>query len=111
VDVSVNIVYISMEVDTGNCYSPSFLCQVFPHPLVTLSSASGPIEVVGEIIVSVIVLNEEYQLPIIICDGVQILSPLLGRPWLDIIIPQWRNMFPRETQPLQVPYRKRIRPW
>ena len=101
VDISVNGKIVSMEVDTGAGASViplQLFLELFPalklsRSCIILTSASGPIQVVGETAVSVRYLGEQHILPLIICKDLPLDTPLMGRPWLDILIPSWREFF------------------
>jgi len=58
-----------------------------------LTSVSGPIKVVGQCNVEVCVKNQNVILPVIVCQTSQQVSALMGRQWLDVIFPTWRNVF------------------
>jgi hypothetical protein len=97
VGVNVSDETLSMEVDTGFTKPVNLCVRLFPkldivESNVILSSATGPIQVIGEVKVLVKVGEKEFNLQLVVCEGVQITSPLLGRPWLDAINPTWRSL-------------------
>ncbi|KAK3910570.1 hypothetical protein KUF71_020384 [Frankliniella fusca] len=89
-----------MEVDCGSGASVISIAEFntrFPglnynSSSVTLKSATSPIEVLGELNVCVLYNNLSFQLPLIICKSIESSLPLLGRPWLDVLSPQWREL-------------------
>ena len=103
--ISVNAQLISMEVDNGagaSLMSLSMFLDLFPtlhlsESSVSLSSASGDLTVCGEVQVSVLHRGQTYSLPLVICDSLQVQYPLLGRPWLDILVPDWRKLLSPTT--------------
>ncbi|KAJ1519211.1 hypothetical protein ONE63_011183 [Megalurothrips usitatus] len=36
--------------------------------------------------------NQEFPLVLFVCQGLTVPFPLFGRPWLDVIVPNWRNL-------------------
>lgn len=103
VDIDINSQTISMEIDTGagvTLIPHQLFLQLFPKLLmvksnITLSSASGPINVIGEAVVSVTMSGKTCNLVLIVCSDVLLQSPLLGRTWLDALFPDWRvNLYP-----------------
>lgn len=102
--VKIYDVNINMEVDTGASVSVmclEFYKQYFSNIPIKLSmlkvkTVSGDhLSVVGEIVVSVSLVQSSliHALPIIIVESKYNFAPLLGRNWLDILLPLWRNSF------------------
>ncbi|KAK3916462.1 hypothetical protein KUF71_006236 [Frankliniella fusca] len=54
-------------------------------------TVSGPITNAGEILVKVKFQNREHMLTLFILDSPSNFTPLLGRVWLDTLIPNWRD--------------------
>ncbi|KAK3932041.1 hypothetical protein KUF71_011369 [Frankliniella fusca] len=98
--IQINGVHLDMEVDCGSGASVISIAEFhtrFPglnynSSSVTLKSATSPIEVLGELNVCVLYNNLSFQLPLIICKSIESSLPLLGRPWLDVLSPQWREL-------------------
>ena len=99
--VSVDGVSLPMEVDTGAgvslipeaLYIEHFSAKPLRRAAINLRGVSGPITVVGVIMVSVIasLLGSPAQLPLVVVADSPLMNPLLGRNWLDVINPQWRS--------------------
>ncbi|KAK3913927.1 hypothetical protein KUF71_004860 [Frankliniella fusca] len=60
---------------------------------VILSALSGIIVNTGEISVKVQLENVVHNLTLITCNHTNEFKPLLGRDWLDVLWPHWRNTF------------------
>lgn len=99
-DISVSSKVIQFEVDTGCGVSVMRAAQfrslfedaVISHSNVALHAVSGPVPVVGQAVVSVNVLAECHELILILCSDDHVLEyPLLGREWLNVINPKWRE--------------------
>ena len=93
---------VQMELDTGagvsiisfKLYSTLFKHIALSQVFVSLNSYSGPIKVYGQIIVDVVYSNSlPIKLPLLVCEASQHVRSLFGRPWLDILMPDWRNAF------------------
>lgn len=100
VDVNVCNCPISMEVDSGagaSIMSLAMFKRLYPTlnlsvSSISLCSASGPLSVIGECVVTVSMFEKLFNLTLVVCTGDQLEVPLLGRPWLDILVPQWRSV-------------------
>ncbi|KAE8741736.1 hypothetical protein FOCC_FOCC012731 [Frankliniella occidentalis] len=68
------------------------LVKLSPSPT-KLSSASGDIRVSGEVNVCVSKNGITKNLCLIVCQDAKLLNPLLGRPWLDALLPGWGDVF------------------
>jgi len=99
--VSVNGRQISMEIDTGSgvtIVSESFCRKVLklklnPSPL-QLKTITSPIEIIGESLVVVQVAGLAPQtLKLYVVNCLVEFLPLMGRDWLDVLIPKWRDNF------------------
>lgn len=96
ISMSICGIIVEFEVDTGSGVSVMSFNQfraLFPNNVIsrsstTLSAVSGPVQVVGETFVD----NHVHKLCLILCSGVQIQYPLLGRSWLDLVFPSWRQV-------------------
>jgi hypothetical protein len=90
---------LTMEVDSRA------VCSIIPDELyqqhfnhvrlckskLQLSTPLGErFQVVGEIQVSVTQVDKRHQLPLVVVHATR-LTPLLGRPWLDVLVPDWRS--------------------
>lgn len=91
---------IRMEVDTGavfslipyHLYTEQFCHIILSESNISLISVTGdPIIVRGEIEVGV--GAGERRLKLVVVDDDRAFVPLLGRAWLDELIPEWRDMF------------------
>lgn len=103
----VNDTSLKMMVDTGATVSlighdvfnrhfkgtPLYRCDV------TLLSVSARITVLGKMHVKVEVQSASHQVELLVCEIPESAVPLMGRPWLDILFPQWRACF---SSPLSV---------
>ncbi|KAK3920686.1 hypothetical protein KUF71_009944 [Frankliniella fusca] len=96
----VNNIPLEMEIDTGSAVSLISLqdfqskfpeCSFSSSSTVLSVANKKPLKVLGELLVTVKCCGVEYKLPLLICDILEI--PLLGRPWLDILVPKWREIF------------------
>lgn len=100
IDFYINGVRLSGEVDTGACVSVidnELYVQKFSHVKLlpvsdtSFSNADGNMcVVVGKINV---VLNFRHDVQIVIIKSQKPIIPLIGRPWLDVLCPDWRNYF------------------
>jgi RNase H-like domain found in reverse transcriptase/Reverse transcriptase (RNA-dependent DNA polymerase)/Integrase core domain/Integrase zinc binding domain len=52
-----------------------------------------PLQVMGQINVTAVIKNTEYRLSLIIIKSEKAFTTLIGRNWLDVIIPDWRDNF------------------
>ena len=101
VKVLVNGKDIVMEVDNGSKHSlitkARFIKMMPGVPYrstsVRVASLSGhSLRAVGESEVVVTDRGRDFHLRFVICDGNEDFIPLLGREWLDAIVPGWREM-------------------
>lgn len=93
---------VDMEVDTGASISviaegmfeklfPNIVCK---QSKLSINSVSGEkLTVKGEILVRVKVNSKIFILPLVIIKSKAVGIPLLGRNWLDKIVPNWRLTF------------------
>ncbi|KAK3930466.1 hypothetical protein KUF71_005200 [Frankliniella fusca] len=91
---------IQFEVDTGagvtvmpiKSFKTLFPDLQLKPSVVQLSALSGEITNTGQILVNVKFRNVLHKLTMITCDHNSDFNPLLGRDWLDVILPQWRSI-------------------
>ncbi|XP_024890191.1 uncharacterized protein LOC112466360 [Temnothorax curvispinosus] len=92
---------IVMEVDSGACKSVMHINdykKLFPSIRVEsvtfkLRVVTGEkVNVIGQITVSVEYQKKIFTLPLVVIDSKTKFTPLLGRNWLDILNPQWRQI-------------------
>ncbi|XP_067629387.1 uncharacterized protein K02A2.6 isoform X1 [Eurosta solidaginis] len=90
-----------MEIDTGACVSVYHIAdysKTFNH--IKMSSISKNLKVitgenvvvVGSVLVDVEFMGKSCNLELVVLDSKSRFDPLLGRNWLDVSVPQWRNM-------------------
>lgn len=93
---------VSMEVDTGACssvislvkYRNSFSYIRLNQVNESFSTVTGQIiKVVGKITVDVVFRTKACKLELIVVDSEREFKPLLGRSWLDVVLPEWKVMF------------------
>lgn len=100
IEVEVNNKVVKFEVDTGAC------CTVMSKSAVKdfgklevsfrddLKSVTGDVvKVIGSTKVDVSYGGRNYSLDLVILDSERMFTPLMGRDWLDVIFPEWRNCF------------------
>jgi len=101
VSLLVSDVKIQFEVDTGagvTLCPQSFFENAFkslrlqPSALI-LQGVSGPIKVVGQVLLKVENPQNHISscLPLVVCESKHLPFPLLGRNWLDVLFPAWRD--------------------
>lgn len=100
VELQVDSTRLKMEVDTGSCVT---VCdyetygQYFAHLKIVsnalpLSVVSGErLNVFGSVNVRVKAKAGEFVLPLVIIRSSKRFTPLLGRDWLEKLIPSWRG--------------------
>lgn len=102
---------ISFEVDTGACatiislgeYQNKFSNKCISKCSNKLLSVTGEsINSLGKIKVDVCFDDCEYKLDIIVIDSERYFKALLGRSWLDALLPNWKNFFIGQCQINQV---------
>lgn len=99
--LSIQSVSVKFEVDTGagaTIMSIAQFSSLFPNvslqsSRVTLHSVNGSITNAGEVTLPVKYANVSSDLTLIVCSNTSDFLPLLGRNWLDVLIPQWRISF------------------
>ncbi|XP_055599174.1 uncharacterized protein K02A2.6-like [Uranotaenia lowii] len=114
VDVVVEGHNIIMEVDTGsavsvmgeNMFQKIFSVNVFKSNRKLVVVNGGKLDVLGEANVWINLNNHIEKLPLVILkENVQRSShnlyPLLGREWLDVFFPRWRDTFARQTSSIK----------
>lgn len=94
---------IQLDFEMVNCASVtvipySVFSQLFPDAHVkesslVLQAISGNIQTAGEVIVLVDFNNKIHKLPIVLSADTPNFMPLMGRNWLDVLMPQWRSIF------------------
>jgi len=102
VDVNVDGKSLLMEVDTGSQVSlihKQQCVQMFPNLEMYSCNLSlkglegGGLQVVGSVIVQVKnTAGKIFSLKLIVCDLGNMFVPLLGREWLDAMVPGWRQV-------------------
>ncbi|KAF2905267.1 hypothetical protein ILUMI_00918 [Ignelater luminosus] len=71
---------VDFEIDSGAWYN--------------LKVVTGEsVKIIGEVKVTVACKNKIYCLPLVILDGSRKFMPLLGRNWLNVLKPNWKNLF------------------
>lgn len=102
VRLPVGSVELSMEVDTGSCvavcdqytYEKFFNQQKLVSCTLPLSVVSGDkLKVLGSVIVRVKVKAGNFSLPLVVVETRKPFTPLLGRNWLNILLPSWQSRF------------------
>lgn len=101
VEVSLDGIKLQVELDTGSAESLMSIeafYVLFPGRDISsstcaLNSASGNIQVRGEVFVLVKFRDKLLSLKLILCSGVLFKFPLFGRSWLDPFVPGWRDQF------------------
>lgn len=102
VNISLENKVMSMEIDTGagvsvcawQDYKKNFAYKRL-HPCdKRLKVISGDqIKVMGQIFLRKVVNGAVFHLPLIVVKTRKPFTPLLGRSWLSILTPDWRNTF------------------
>lgn len=100
---------IQFEVDTGagaTVMSRAQFNSTFPGLVLVpsktiLHSVNGLIVNAGEVAVDVKFNNVISKLVFIVCDNTPHFTPLLGRNWLDVLLPHWRSIL-LQTKPVNV---------
>ena len=101
VDITVSGQVLSMEVDSGagaSVIAYESARELFPalelrQTNIVLDSISSSIEVCGELFVVVTIGTKSFNLSLIVAKNLKSVTPLLGRPWLDVIVANWREIF------------------
>lgn len=102
VELMVNNSKLLMECDTGACaticslntYNDCFsMCRILPDQRKFFVLSGESVGVLGKIKVKVRVSGELLNLWLLIVKSPKNFVPLLGRDWLNIIWPKWRNTF------------------
>ena len=91
---------VIVELDTGTKYSLMHVSQwrrLFNGDVkntnVVLSSLSGhSMKAVGERVVTVIERGKVHRVRLVLCDNSAEFMPLMGREWLDVLVPGWRSV-------------------
>lgn len=92
--------WLKMDLDTGACttaISEAKYFEYFSHIQLkifskTLFSVSGEnLQILGKILVDVEYQNTVHKLELVIVKSHHNVMPLLGRDWLDILMPKWRS--------------------
>ena len=105
--VNVEGEMLEMEVDTGSTVamiSTADHKRVLQHiPLNPTSRcfhvyAGAKLEPVGEIWTNVTFSNRTERLPLVVVNAERYAPPLLGRNWLDVLIPNQREMFTTSSE-------------
>lgn len=100
IKVSVNKMQVAFEVDTGACCTVMSQVQ-FQRMFGTqkmkfrqnLKTVTGQTVVVrGKLQVHVKVQNHAFNLYLVVIDSEEF-TPLMGRDWINVIFPEWRNVF------------------
>ncbi|XP_058462870.1 uncharacterized protein K02A2.6-like [Malaya genurostris] len=101
VDLFIEGKSIKMEVDCGSSVTVMGKYQYFSiftnklkkssKQLIVVNGAKLVIE--GEATVRVVFKGKKAFLKLLIPDCDNVFTPLLGRPWLDVFFPEWRNFF------------------
>lgn len=100
-DVIVNGKELPMQVDTGagvavlshTVFMSKFKGLPIYRTSTILFSVSGQIKVFGKIYLNVHSKSGIHKLDILVCETQDSVKALLGRPWLDVLYPSWRNVF------------------
>lgn len=91
---------VVMEVDSGACRSVMHVddykvlfanCVLEPVNFKLRVVTGDNVSILGQVYVSVNYKSKSYNLPLVILDAKNNFTPLLGRNWLNIINPEWRN--------------------
>ncbi|CAG9827401.1 unnamed protein product [Diabrotica balteata] len=102
INVKVENKEVTMEVDSGATVSlmsfiefkEKILYLTVNKTSSKLKTVSGSIlTVIGKVNVNVKSNNNVYKLSLFIVDTKEKFTPLLGRSWLDVIKPNWREIF------------------
>jgi len=98
--VKINNQEVEVEIDTGATLSlmhSETFSRLFPNQRLTKSSAqlsgiSAPINLkeISNIEVT-IPGGKPHKLQLYVCDNYKKFTPLLGRDWLDVLVPEWRS--------------------
>jgi hypothetical protein len=100
--VQINGRHIPMHVDTGSCsticsredYQRYFAHRKLERVTIPLTAVDGgKLDVLGRVKVQVPRRGEQIELYLVIVDFCKKSKLLLGRDWLDILYPDWRNIF------------------
>lgn len=90
-----------VEIDSGACRSVmayDLYIKDFKHinlepvPCKLKVLTGSEVDVIGQIKVKVVLDSEKFELPLIVVKS-QNFIPLIGRNWLDVMYPGWRNIF------------------
>ena len=93
---------VKFEVDTGACvtiiseeeYLENFNHVELKRHNFNLSTVTGEqVKELGHISVTVSFGKMNYQLDLVVIDSKKKFTPLIGRTWLDVLFPEWRNSF------------------
>ncbi|KAF2890030.1 hypothetical protein ILUMI_16143, partial [Ignelater luminosus] len=93
---------VDFEIDSGACktvmhlldYKKLFSRLKLYHVGYNLKVVTGEsVKIIGEVKVTVACKNKIYCLPLVILDGSRKFMPLLGRNWLNVLKPNWKNLF------------------
>ncbi|XP_034237439.1 uncharacterized protein K02A2.6-like [Thrips palmi] len=100
--ISLNVATksIQFEVDTGAGatvmsraqFRSTFRYLTLVPSKIILHSVNGMIANAGEVTVDVNFNHVCHKLSFIVCDNTPNFTPLLGRNWLDVILPHWRSV-------------------
>lgn len=100
---------VQFEVDTGA--GATVLCKsqfddLFPNLKLSpsrtiLHSVNGLIVNAGEVSVNVVFNGNSHELTFIVCDKTPQFTPLIGRNWLDVILPDWRSVLTQTSSPVK----------
>lgn len=102
IDLVVDSVRLKLECDTGSRvslislrdYRKHFMSKRIAKVNLPLSVISGQmLSVKGKIKVNICIRSKKHVLDLFVVDTMQDFIPLLGRDWLNVICPEWRNAF------------------
>ncbi|XP_052131934.1 uncharacterized protein K02A2.6-like [Frankliniella occidentalis] len=99
ISLIINGKSINFEVDSGagatvmnlTKFQEAFSNIKLNKSPVVLNSLSGPIKNSGQTPVHVAYNGNDHVLNLIVCDTNHDFTPLLGRDWLDTLVPDWRT--------------------
>lgn len=109
-EVSTNEQKIKMEVDCGACQSVIHVSDKnFFYPNMKLENYSKKLQVISGNLVKILGClhlkvkdlfdeNVWHNCILVVIDSEKKFTPLLGRPWLDKLFPNWRKFFSLEKQ-------------
>lgn len=107
IEVNIEDKSMRMEVDSGACKSVIHLddykekfSNISLEPVhFKLKVVTGEnVKIIGQMSVNIKVKNKKYVLPLIVLDSTIRFTPLLGRNWLDIISPYWKELLVKQAE-------------